>query len=362
MLHENLINIKQFKSSALLLAAGVLVFGLSLFYSPDDTSEFHNAKLMVKMPEVGSEQASDSGFSHLVDISVDVLAGEKTKETDKESSEAKIHFGLAEVENALLLAKLDSFGRLVIDTEAEASLNRVVARLPSGLNTTELAHIQALIKLSLPGEAGEQVADVLSKYYRYKEMEASLILGSESPGSMQAALVQLEMMAELRQQIMGAEYAESLFGLQQRKAEYYLEKGIIEQDASISIQVRNRQLALLDADAQKNGLALNPVSEEVQQLNAEVSNMRTEGLDEALIQARREQTLGKGASDQLSLMEAQQNDWQLRYQSFEQEKNLLLASALDDYELQQQMDSLFLLHYSVEELPGARAYDKQFAY
>jgi len=362
MLHGNLINIQQYKLPALLSVTGVLIVGFSLFYSPDDTYEFNDSKLMVKMPEAGSEQVPDSDFSLQTEARVDALAGEKRKESVKVSSEAKIHFGLAEVENALLFAKLDPFGRLIIDTESEASLSRVVARLPSGLNTKELVHIQELIKLSLPGEAGEQVADVLSKYYIYKEMEASLILNSESPGSMQAALGQLETMAELRQQIMGAEYAESLFGQQQRKAEYYLEKGIIEQDVSISAQERRRQLGLLDTDAQKNGLALNPVSEDVQQLNNDVNKMRAEGQDETLIQARREKILGKDASDQIATMEAQQNDWQLRYQSFEQEKELLLVSVLGDHELRQQIDSLFRRYYSAEELAGARAYDKQFAH
>jgi len=279
-----------------------------------------------------------------------------------ELSKQPMQVGYAQVEYALRLVKLDSFGQLILNANTEASLNRAIARLPADLPEEQIAHIRELIKSSLPGESGAQVADVFTKYYRYKVTEKALLVNSPRPYSLESAVEQLSTMTDLSYEIMGAEYAEKLLGAQQSRAGYHLESELIKRDNSVSIEERNKKLAQLKAEAENNGMIFSSPSEEVQQLNAEVERMRAAGEDETQIQARREQTLGKGAADQLSLMEAQQNDWQVRYQSFEQEKNLLLASALDDHELQQQMDSLFLLHYSVEELPGARAYDKQFTH
>jgi len=276
-----------------------------------------------------------------------------------ETQELSINIGFSEVENALLLAKLDPFGGLILNAETEASLNRVVARLPENLDIDDIAHIQELIKQSLPGEAGMQVADVLGKYYRYKGLEKAFAMEAEPPNTMQAALEQLSAIAELRYDAMGADYAESLFGVQQRQAEYYLERDIIEQDNAISEELREQQLLQLSAAAEQGGLSFSSLPDDVQQLNDEVAKMRADGEDESLVQAHRERLLGKDAAEQVARMETQQNDWNLRYQEFELEKEIILTAGLSVGDQQQQIDSLFSRHYSLEELPGAKAYDNQ---
>ena len=278
----------------------------------------------------------------------------------EEGKRTKI-IGLVEVENALKLAKLDAFGQLIVNADSEASLSRVVARLPSAMGEEEIEQIQRLIKLSLPGESGEQVADVLIKYYRYKEIEQSMVLDSEQPGSMKSALEQLTTMAQVRTEIMGQQFSEDLFGMQQRRAEYYLERGIIEQDKSISIEVRELQLAHLKSAAEKQGQTFVSSSEEIQALNDEIADMRVSGQSEHQVLARRVEQLGDGAALQLAAMDSQKDEWQVRYQSFNQEKQLILASVLGVADQQSQIDDLFQRHYSIEELAGARAYDNQFA-
>lgn len=334
--------------------------GSGMADSSDITPEQAYSNVMTVMPaKIASESTSISLLQKqgqkpsVVQLKAQIEAGAG------ETQELSKNIGFSEVENALLLAKLDPFGGLILNAETEASLNRVVARLPENLDIDDIAHIQELIKQSLPGEAGMQVADVLGKYYRYKGLEKAFAMEAEPPNTMQAALEQLSAIAELRYDAMGADYAESLFGVQQRQAEYYLERDIIEQDNAISEELREQQLLQLSAAAEQGGLSFSSLPDDVQQLNDEVAKMRADGEDESLVQAHRERLLGKDAAEQVARMETQQNDWNLRYQEFELEKEIILTAGLSVGDQQQQIDSLFSRHYSLEELPGAKAYDNQ---
>jgi len=379
MLHGNMINIKSF-TRPLLITAGAL--GLIVTVLTDIVSDSSDpgsldsgsldsryAKVMQVLPE-GDKKNAQLSDKRFIDALIDEVSPANTNEQQSGASVAvldelikpKMQVGFSEVEYALRLVKLDSFGQLVLNDKTESSLSRAVARLPADLPEHEITHILELIQTSLPGEAGAQVADVFTKYYRYKATEKVLVMNSIRPESIDTALEQLATMTELRYEIMGEEYAEKLFGAQQRSAEYHLEREIIRRDNALSVEERNQQLTHLKTTAQQSGLAMSSPSLEVQQLHTEVEKMRVQGQDETMIQMRREQTLGKGAAEQVSLMEQQQNDWQLRYQQFEQEKQVILAAVLDADDQQQQVNSLFLRHYSVEELPGARAYDQQFAH
>ena len=352
--------------SVLLVCVSVIFFVLAWTKGPEITnspgikSEQTYSNVMTVMPEkttpgqpslLSGQQVGAVQTERLLDTLIEAGANEIQK--------LSINIGFAEVENALLLAKLDPFGGLILDAEAEASLNRVVARLPENLDINDIAHIQELIKQSLPGEAGIQVADVLGKYYRYKGLEKAFALEAKPPNTMQAALEQLTAIAELRYDAMGADYADSLFGVQQRQAEYYLERDIIEQDNAITEELREQQLQQLSAAAEQDGLRFTSLPDDVQQLNDEVAKMRADGEDEDTIHAHRERLLGKDAAEQVAKMEVQQNDWSLRYQEFELEKEIILTAGLSVGDQQQQIDSLFSRHYSLEELPGAKAYDNQ---
>jgi len=379
MTNENKRGVSRYLPEVLI---GVSIFGvvvLSSAYSVDGASINNYSSAMTVVSEVNVSEFNDpEEHGDETELVANNLAGKISGVTKPEidlnsdqvtllnkvlieENERRNVIGLIEVENALKLAKLDAFGQIIVNADSEASLSRVVARLPSAMSEEEITHIQGLIKLSLPGEAGEQVADVLLKYYRYKEIEKSMVLDSEQPGSMQSALVQLTTMAQVRAEIMGQQYSEDLFGVQQRRAEYYLEKGIIEQDRDLSVEARKHQLHHLKVAAEQQGQYFSSASEEVQALNDEIARLRVAGQNESQILDKRAQLLGSDAAQQLAAMESQQNDWQIRYQHFEQEKQLILASVLETTEQQNQLDALFHRHYSMEELAGARAYDNQFA-
>ena len=361
MLHGNIFNINNLIRPLTLTGGGIFLVFVILSNILEDSSDPRYANVMQVLPKEANANdhlSDDELFIEPVAINVPLLGSLTAIKSEENIPPMQVSY--AQVEYALRLVKLDSFGQLILNASAEASLSRSVARLPADLSEAQIVHIKQLIQRSLPGGAGNQVADVFSKYYRYKTSEKALMMNLPRPDDIDTALEQLATMTDLRYEMMGGEYAEKLFGEQQRRAEHHLVSEIVRRDNTISAEEKDVQLGQLKKEAQNKGLVFSSPSTEVQQLNADIDKMRTDSQDETMIQARREQLLGRVAAEQLSLMESQQNDWQLRYQKFDQEKAFILAAALDDDEREQQLDRLFLRHYSVEELPGARAYDQKF--
>jgi len=265
-----------------------------------------------------------------------------------------------DVEDALMMAKLDNVGALILDEQALASLNLVVSRLPDNLTAQDIQKIQKLIKQAQPGEAGEQVAQVLGDYYAFKQAEKEWLKSGVASNSLQAAIDQLEKITAMRQDYLGQAVADKLFLGQQQQASLSLQKMAIQQDTELSAQQKDSELALLNVSYGNTSPALNETRDvQVQQLNSDVQSMRLAGATNSDIHAMRVDVLGEQAASQVAAMEQQQQQWDSRYQSYSQEKQHILDSALTETDKQQQIEALLSMHYSSDELAGARAYDAQ---
>ena len=265
-----------------------------------------------------------------------------------------------DVEDALMMAKLDNVGALILDEQALASLNLVVSRLPDNLTAQDIQKIQKLIKQAQPGEAGEQVAQVLGDYYAFKQAEKEWLKSGVASNSLQAAIDQLEKITAMRQDYLGQAVADKLFLGQQQQASLSLQKMAIQQDTELSAQQKDSELALLNVSYGNTSPALNETGDvQVQQLNSDVQSMRLAGATHSDIHAMRVEVLGEQAASQVAAMEQQQQQWDSRYQSYSQEKQHILDSALTETDKQQQIEALLSMHYSSDELAGARAYDAQ---
>jgi len=264
------------------------------------------------------------------------------------------------VEDALMMAKLDNVGALILDEQALASLNLVVSRLPGNLTPQDIQKIQNLIKQAQPGEAGEQVAQVLGDYYAFKQAEKEWLKSGVASNSLQGAIDQLEKITAMRQDYLGQAVADKLFLGQQQKASLSLQKMAIQQGTELSAQQKDSELALLNMSNGSTSPDLNETAnQQVQQLSSDVESMRLAGATHSDIHAMRVDVLGEQAASQVVAMEQQQQQWENRYQSYIQEKQPILDSALSETDKQQQIEALLSVHYSSDELAGARAYDAQ---
>ncbi len=71
--------------------------------------------------------------------------------------------------DALQKVNLDQQGNLVIDHSALLALRSTMGHKALKLNTLQLAELQELIEIGLPGQAGQQVAFIAGKYYNYSQ-------------------------------------------------------------------------------------------------------------------------------------------------------------------------------------------------
>lgn len=287
--------------------------------------------------------------------------GGSAPSSDTSPSEYRVSF--TEVEDALMMAKLDQYGALVLDEHALISLNLVVSRLPENLSQHDIEKIQKLIIQALPGEAGEQVADVLANYYWLKEAEKEWLKDGMQADSLQAALDQLEAISTLRQDYLGQEVANQLFAQQQQQASLALQRLAIQQDANLNPQQKEVRLAALKGNDSGVDSNLKTIQDQqLDQLNNELQDMRLAGATNGDIHNKRIEFLGEQAANQVKAMELQQQEWQDRYQKYQYEKQYIMDSALSEHDKQQQVEALLSTYYSSDELAGARAYDAQQHY
>jgi len=300
------------------------------------------------------DTAISSSESHVYLDDTDLLLAGNT------ATKSGFNVSFRDVEDALMMAKLDNVGALILDEQALASLNLVVSRLPDNLTPQDLQKIQNLIKQAQPGEAGEQVAQVLGDYYAFKQAEKEWLKSGVVTNSLQAAIDQLEKITAMRQNYLGQAVADKLFSEQQQKASLSLQKMAIQQDTELSAQQKDSEMALLNVSYDSTFPDLNEIGDvQVQQLNSDVQSMRLAGATHGDIQTMRVEVLGEQAASQVAAMEQQQQQWDSRYQSYNQEKQPILDSALSETDKQQQIEALLSVHYSSDELAGARAYDAQ---
>ncbi len=285
------------------------------------------------------------------------IGEEKTQDTGKSND---FIIGYAEVESALTMAKLDIYGRLILDDSARASLNLVVSRLPAKLSDSDMENIQNLIKQAMPGTAGEQVAQVLGNYYKLKQAEKSWFENGIQANSPDAALQQLNEMVNMRREYLGADVANQLFSKQHKQALFSLKRASLNQRTDLTELQKQDKINLLEQDFQSDSQELEKMeSTVVTRLNTEINTMRNNGGSEADVQAKRIEVVGEQAALQVLAMEEHQQDWKYRYEDYRQEKLRILDSAISEADKSEQIEQLLAEHYSSDELAGARAYDAQ---
>ncbi len=293
------------------------------------------------------------GNTHYLDDTASLL-------DDNATIKPGFNVSFSEVENALMMAKLDNVGALILDEQALASLNLVVSRLPENLTPQDIQKLQDLIMKAQPGQAGEQVAEVLGNYYHLKQAEKAWLESGVSANSLQAAIDQLEKVTAMREDYLGQVVADKLFLRQQEKSRFYLQRMAIQQDRDLSAQQKESKIANLSLNDSSDDMSFNTVvNQDVHQLNDDIASMRLTGAAQSDIHAKRVEVLGEQAASQVQAMENHKKAWENRYQSYQQAKQPILDSAITSADKQQQIEALLAEHYSSDELAGARAYDVQ---
>lgn len=249
-------------------------------------------------------------------------------------------------------------GDLRVDLETKAALDLIVAELGDNPSAQALEKLERSLRGGLPREAAEQVLAMVQSYRAYTQAlatSAALQRPPQSPEEMRQLLAQD---AALRRRHFDAATSDALFGVQEAYSRYMLDAQAIDSDPRLSAVEKARRIHALRSALPGEVAELEPaLSPQASELALRIAELRERGGTEAQVQALRTQAMGADAASSLGEMEAQNAQWGERHQAFRQARDALLATSPADPRAA--VEQLLAQHFSAEELPGARAYDRQ---
>ncbi|WP_417515667.1 lipase secretion chaperone [Marinobacter sp.] len=252
-------------------------------------------------------------------------------------------------------AKTDRFGNLIPTSE----LRQLFEYYLSALGEETLAQLVVRIRLALSvleEPARAQALDTLGRYLDYKLALADLEgaygeTGAGGPDEIQRRMAEIQ---ALRRTWMDADTAEAFFADEEAIDRYQLNKLSIGRDKSLTEQQREEALA-------KAEMAL---PESVRQARQDTRKFaRYEQAREALatnpeaLRAWRQQEFGAEAAQRLEELDAEQKDWNRRWQSYTKERDALTASGLAEPEREEGLALLREKYFSETERVRAKALD-----
>jgi len=171
--------------------------------------------------------------------------GVETKggELELESKHASGPFDVEYIYNALQSVKLDENGDVVIDHDAMKALDETLAYDGLKLDSQALSDLQDLIKLGLPGKAGEQTAQVVGDYYQLLGAQKEFLSLYSETGNLDDYRTQYEELSALRELYLGSEVAAKLFEVSNADARYMYESMTLEANTSLTDNEKKKMLA-----------------------------------------------------------------------------------------------------------------------
>lgn len=217
-------------------------------------------------------------------------------------------FSAEAVYNTLQRVKLDDDNNVIIDHQALIALNETFDGRPLQLDEQALHELQIIIRQGLPGNAGDEVAKIVTDYYHYlaasKEFNAIYEADYPTAEAIENTIEDHEAnyreLIALRELYLGNDTASKLFSTSDANAAYMFDMLKIEQSSNLS-------------------------DEEKQQQSAEIMERHTQ------------QTINI-------------SNWSERYGVFQGARKNILSASIDDEEKQMQLTELMHQHFNSEEL------------
>jgi lipase chaperone LimK len=270
-----------------------------------------------------------------------------------------VPYDVVEIYNVLQSIQLDEYGHVVPDQTAKEALENAFLDLGQDLSPGAMAELQDLIRIGLPGGAGEEAARILKNYYelRLAEEEFNQYLPKDGqPPNIE----RYEELVQLRRRYLGDQVADQLFAVEDAQARHMFASVAIQQDTSLTDEAKQSQQAALQKQLSDRLLGLGQLGPE-EAATAKVRVLREQGGSSEEIYAAREAILGPEKAQELAAADLEETQWQHRFQRFWQARQQIMEAGLDEVETERQIEQLLGQHFSPEERERARltSYDWQ---
>lgn len=283
--------------------------------------------------------------------------GENT-ELDKPLPTGEVPYDVVEIYTMLQSIRLDENGLVVPDQTAKEALERGFLELGPDLSPESMTELQGLIRIGLPGEAGEEAARIMENYYQLRVTEEefnqqrqdqlSITNGDQVP-----TIDGYEELVQLRRSHLGDELADKLFAVEDTQARHMFAVIATQQNVDLTDEEKQVQQEALQKELNDRLLALGQL--EPEEAAAEnVRRLREKGASSDDIYASRETILGSERARDLATTDREEAQWQSGFNGFWQARQNVKLAGLDATESERQIEELLEQHFRPEERERAR--------
>ncbi len=282
-------------------------------------------------------------------------------DADADDRTGEMPYDAVEVYKVLQGIRLDENGRVVPDQTAMQALEKGYSELGPDLSPQQMTELKELIRVGLPGPAGDEAAQILENYYRFRAAEAQFnqsrtaaaAYGAQTQNQL-PTVDRYEELVELRRSYLGKEIADSLFAVEDTQARHMFAAIAIQQNTSLTPEEKQAQQTALQVQLNDRLLALGQLEPE-EAAAEKVRRLRESGASSAEIQSTREAIVGAEGARELAAADQEEALWQRRFNGFWQARRYVMQAGLDDAERDRQIEQLLDQYFSPEERDRARA-------
>jgi|SRR5690554_124483 len=249
----------------------------------------------------------------------------------------------------------DRFGNLIPTGE----LRQLFEYYLSALGEEDLSQLVARVRLALSvleEPARGQALDTLGRYLDYKlalsDLEAAYgEAGISGSGEMERRMLEIQ---ALRRTWLDADTAEAFFAQEEAIDRYQLRKRSIARDSNLTHEQREKAFAEAEMALPE---PLRQAREDTRKFSRYEQAREEMANDPEALRAWRRQEFGDEAAQRLEALDAEQRDWNRRWQSYAQERDALAKSGLAELEREKSLSQLREKYFSEAERVRARALD-----
>ena len=259
-------------------------------------------------------------------------------------------YDVVRIYNILQTIHLDDFGNVVPDHTAKKALDKGFDDLGPNLSAASMAELQELIRIGLPGAAGEEAALVMKQYYQFRLAEQEF---NQQTNGQELVIDRYEELTQLRRDFLGDEIASQLFAVEDAQARHMLDIFALHQNDDLTEEEKLSQQEVLQDEFNDRLLALGQLQPE-DAAEDKVRRLREQGATSEEIYSAREIILGETRALELAAADREETQWQNNFTRFWQARQQVMRAGLDEAERERQINQLLDQYFSAEEQERAR--------
>jgi len=257
--------------------------------------------------------------------------------------------------------RVDEQGNLIIDNDIKKLLHYYM-NVEGEISREELINLlRQGIADYLPQPAEGQALEILTQYLAYQNALQEQInqgIYQLQSGGIEGYRQVFELRNQLRIQYLGAEVASAFFAEEEAYDFYTVTRLELANNTSLTDAERTAQLSVLEEQLPEQYLNVRKKQQSRVAINEEINTLRENNASIYELQDTWTQHYGTEAAQRLVTLEVKRQEWDDRYQDYNQQRQSLQETGLGDDAFESQLNALQQSLFTESEQKRIQALDK----